>query len=309
MLNIDSLSLLCELLGCEKPKHPLIAVVNFNSIKTLEKFSKASYVQNFYVISMKNGIDCELKYGRQAYDFNEGSLVCTSPGQILESGGDKTQPSEAAEGWMLCIHPELMRGTSLWHKMPGYSFFEYKAHEALHLSESEKAIVERTVANIREEYSANIDTYSKDLIVSNLEVLLNYANRFYGRQFITRTNINKGIVLQFDALLQKRCAPNTLEHQGQPSVKELAGAMGYSPNYLSDMLKKETGKTTQEHIKLQIMALAESLLRTTDEPVYLIADKLGFEQPASFTKFIKAQYGVTPVSLRKQYTGPNSKSG
>lgn len=301
MLSIDSISVLCELLGCEKPKHPLIAVVDFGSIKTLEKFYHTSYAQKFYVISIKNGADCELKYGRESYDFSEGSLVFTAPGQILATGEGKIQQSENTEGWMLCVHPDLIRGTSLWRKMPEYSFFEYKANEALHLSDAEKNIVERIVENIREEYSANIDNYSKDLIVSNLDVLLNYAKRFYGRQFITRTTANKEIVARFEALLYERCAPVKLEKQGQPSVKGLAGAMGYSPNYLSDMLKKETGKTAQEHIKLRIIELAESMLRTTNEPIYLIAEKLGFYQPASFTKFIKAQYGVTPVDFRKQY--------
>jgi AraC-like DNA-binding protein len=186
--------------------------------------------------------------------------------------------------------------------MSEYSYVDYEANEALHLSDSEKCIVERTVENIQMEYSANIDSYSKDLIVSNLELLLNYANRFYGRQFITRTTANKKIVEQFNTLLTEQCSLDTLHHMGQPSVKELAGAMGYSPNYLSDMLKKETGKTTQEHIKLRVMELAETMLRTTNEPIYLVAEKLGFEAPSSFTKFIKAQYGVTPLDLRKQHT-------
>lgn len=302
MLSIDSISVLCELLGCEKPKHPLIAVIDFDSISTLEKFHHTAYIQNFYVISLKNGVDCELKYGRRYYDFSEGSLVFTAPGQILATGEGKIKPRVRDDGWMLCIHPDLIKGSSLWRKMSEYSFFGYEANEALHLSDAEKSIVERTVENIREEYSANIDCYSKDLIVSNLEVLLNYANRFYGRQFITRTTANKEIVAQFETILSEQCSLEAMERLGQPSVKGLAGTMGYSPNYLSDMLKKETGKTVQEHIKLRVMELAESMLRTTNEPIYLIAGKLGFDQPASFTKFIKAQYGVTPVDFRKQYT-------
>lgn len=299
MLSIDSVSVLYELLGCEKPKHPLIAAVDFGSIKTLEKFYNTAYVQNFYVISLKNGADCELKYGRQYYDFSEGSLVFTAPGQIIATGEGKIRPRTSDDGWMLCIHPDLIKGTTLWRKMPEYSFFEYEANEALHLSDDEKAIVERTLENIKTEYSQNIDSYSRDLIISNLEVLLNYSNRFYSRQFITRTTVNKEVIVRFETLLQEECSLMALESTGQPSVRGLAAELGYSPNYLSDLLKKETGKTTQEHIKLRVLELAESLLLKTNDPIYIIAQKLGFDQPASFTKFIKAQYGVTPVDFRK----------
>lgn len=300
MIEISSISYLCELLGCEKPMHPLIAVIDFCSIQTLEKFSDTAYVQNFYVISFKNGEDCELKYGRQFYDFSEGSLVFTAPGQILAAGEDKINPRTNDDGWMLCIHPDLIKGTSLWRKMSDYGFFDYEAYEALHLSDSERAAVERTIENIRTEYSQNIDPYSRDLIISNLEVLLNYANRFYNRQFITRTTVNKEIIVKFEQLLLEQCSLEAVEGAGQPSVKELAGRIGYSPNYLSDMLKKETGKTAQEHIKLKILDMAETLLLKSGEPIYIIAEKLGFDQPASFTKFFKNQCGITPIDFRKQ---------
>lgn len=303
MMEINSISYLCKLLGCESPKHPLISIIDFGSIKTLENFTNITYIQNFYVISLKNGTDCELKYGRKNYDFSEGTLVFTAPGQILATGEGKIRPRARSDGWMLCVHPDLIKGTSLWRKMSNYGYFEYEAYEALHLSDAEKEIVERTIENIKTEYSQNIDTYSRDLILSNLEVLLNYANRFYNRQFITRTTVNKEIIKQFNRLLDEQCSLDILEHEGQPTVKRLAANMGYSPNYLSDMLKKETGKTTQEHIKLKVMELAEDLLRTTNEPIYLIAEKLGFEAPSSFTKFIKSQYGVTPVEFRKQQIG------
>lgn len=301
MINIDSLSLVHELLGCEKPRHPLISLIDYDNVKPSEKIFNTSFTLNFYVISIKNNPDCELKYGRKYYDFTEGSLIFTAPGQVLESGD--YHESEKTDGWMLCVHPDLIRGSSLWRKMSDYSFFEYEANEALHLSDSEKEIVERLVKNIQVEYSANIDSYSTDLIVSNLEVLLNYAKRFYGRQFITRAVVNKETVERFETLLMEQCTLEAIERLGQPSVKGLAQAMGYSPNYLSDLLKKETGKTVQEYIKLRVMELAENLLITTKEPIYRIADKLGFEQPSSFTKFIKAQYGLSPVDLRKRHTG------
>lgn len=300
MINVDSISTWHNLLGCEKPRHPLITLIDFDNIKLSEECYNTSLMPNFYIISFKNSPDCELKYGRQYYDFREGSLIFTAPGQVLAPVGERHK-SEKTNGWMLCVHPDLIRGSSLWRKMSEYSFFEYEANEALHLSDLEKEIVERIVRDIQVEYSGNLDSYSNDLIVSNLEVLLNYAKRFYGRQFITRTSVHKDTVAKFEMLLQEQCTVEVIEKLGLPSVKRLAKAMGYSPNYLSDMLKKQTGKTAQEYIKLRILELAENLLLTTGEPIYRIADKLGFEQPSSLTKFFKAQLGVSPVDFRKRH--------
>lgn len=300
MIDINSISHLLKLLECEKPKHPLIAAVDYKDIGTFDNFQNVTYSQNFYVISLKHDEECEIKYGRQYYDFDEGSLVFTAPGQILSAGKGKISSQENAEGWMLCIHPDLIKGTSLWHKMPEYGFFEYEANEALHLSEEEKKTIEHTIEIIKSEYSKNIDPYSKDLIISNLEVLLNFSNRFYNRQFITRININNEVAAQFDTLLNEQCSVDVLKQKGQPTVKELAAIIGYSPNYLSDMLKKATGKTTQEHIKIRVAELAESQLLTTNKPIHVIAEELGFDEPSSFTKFIKTQYGVAPAEFRKQ---------
>lgn len=301
MINVDSISILHELLGCEKPKHPLISLIGADNVKLDIEYSNMSFMLNYYMISLKNDFDCDLMYGRKYFDFHEGSLIFTAPGQVLVPSG--TYDKGKASGWMLCFHPDLIRGTSLWNKMSEYSFFEYDAIEALHLSDTEKEIVEQIVANIQAEYSQNLDVYSNDLIVSNLEVLLNYSRRFYGRQFITRNVVCKETVSKFEMLLKEQCTEEAIEHLGMPSVKGLAGAMGYSPNYLSDLLKKETGKTAQEYIKLQVLELARKLLLTTKEPIYCIADKLGFEQPSSFTKFFKVQTGVSPVDFRNRHIG------
>lgn len=301
MVIIDSISELHKLLACNKPKHPLITAIHFDQIELSEVFFNSEVSLNFYVISLKSGTQCEFKYGRRYYDFREGSLVFTAPGQIMSSqelGEDYTH--ESSDGWMLCIHPDMIRGSSLWSKMSEYSFFEYEANEALHLSEQERATLEQIVANITDEFSQNIDVYTKELVISNLEVFLNYSKRFYGRQFITRELIYTDTVRKFELLLSEQCTVEAIEELGAPSVKSLAGAMGYSPNYLSDLLKKETGKTAQEYIKSRLLELSEHLLLTTHEPIHRIAEKLGFEQPSSFTKFIKTQLGMSPMDFRKQ---------
>ncbi|MFC4306296.1 AraC family transcriptional regulator [Cohnella boryungensis] len=297
MVNIESISELHDILGCTKPKHPLITLIDYNTVNPRDSYYNVPFKLNFYMISLKNNAECELIYGRKYYDFHEGSLMFTAPGQILAKGS--RSGNEKRDGWMLVFHPDLIRGSALWHKLPEYSFFEYEANEALHLSDQEKEIVDRIVSHIQVEYSGNLDTYSNDLLLSNLEVLLNYAKRFYGRQFITRTAAVKDSVVKFERLLQEHCTTEAIEKAGMPSVKRLAQEMGYSPNYLSDMLKKETGKTAQEFIKLHMLEIAKRLLLTTKDPIYLIAERLGFEQPSSFTKFIKMQLGVSPAEYRR----------
>lgn len=297
MLIVDSISDLHELLGYDKPKHPLITTINLDNVQPSEALFNTDFMLKFYVISLKSGTQCEFKYGRKNYDFYEGSLVFTAPGQIMTIG--ENYASEKSDGWMLCIHPDMIRGCSLWSKMSEYSFFEYEANEALHLSDQERETIERIVNNIEDEYSKNIDPYTKELVVSNLELLLNYAKRFYGRQFITRAVVYKDAVTNFEDLLNEQCTVDMIKKSGTPSVKRLAQDMGYSPNYLSDLLKKETGRTAQEYIKSRVLELAENLLITTKEPINQIAEKLGFEQPSSFTKFIKTQLGMSPMDFRK----------
>jgi AraC-type DNA-binding domain-containing proteins len=301
MINIDSISVLHELLGYDKPKHPLVTLIDLDNIRPRDDYYNVPFTLNYYMISLKNNQECELKYGRKYFDFHEGSLIFAAPGQVLSKG--EAHEDRKTNGWMLCFHPDLIRGTSLWNKMSEYSFFEYEANEALHLSDMEKEIIERVIMNIQIEYSQNLDSYSNDLIVSNLEVLLNYANRFYGRQFITRTVVYRESVARFKANLKEQSSVEAIKERGMPTVKRLAATLGYSPNYLSDMLKKETGKTAQEYIKLQVFDIAKELLLTTKEPIYGIAEKLGFEQPSSFTKFFKVQAGISPVDFRKRHTG------
>jgi AraC-like DNA-binding protein len=297
-MRIESISTLHKIIGYEKPKHPLITLIDFKNLDTTNiniDEKSMSYIANYYMISLKNCTDCILKYGRKYYDFEEGSLIFTSPGQkLLVEGNPKN-----IDGWMLCFHPDLIRGSTLESKIDEYSFFSYDTSEALHLSQKEKDIINNIANTIKLEYTQNIDVYSKDLIVSNIEVLLNYAKRFYGRQFITRTAINKDLIVKFEQILKNRFKDELLEENGIPTVKELAMRMGYSTNYLGDLLKKETGKSTQEHIQFMLLERAKSLLVGSNESVSQIAYSLGFEYPAHFSKFFKSKTGISPVQYRK----------
>lgn len=298
VFRIDSISVLHELFAYETPRHPLISVIDLNKINPNPSHLHENLVMGFYSISLKNGIDCSFKYGRQSYDFNEGSMIFMAPGQTTVAEYSELDKSEK-DNWMLMFHPELIRSSLLAEKMKDYHFFDYSMNEALQLSDAEKEIVSGIVHSIEREYSGNLDEYSKDLILSNLELLLNHCNRFYGRQFITRSAVNKDILIRFEELLKEKVDRTDLEENGPVTVKQLAEELGYSASYLSDMLKKETGKTTQEHIQLHIIEKAKNLLLGTDEPVYRIAYQLGFEYPNHFSKFFKTQTGKSPNAYRK----------
>lgn len=296
IMRIESISQLHEMIGCEKPRHPMITLIEPSMIKTEVPVIRRQITTNFYTISLKNGHECKIKYGRQNYDFQEGTLMFLAPEQVIEP----ITESESSEfdGWVLIFHPELIRKSSLGKKMNEYTFFSYDSHEALHLSEQERKTVTGIVEAIRHEYSQNIDLYSQDLIISNLELMLNHCNRFYGRQFITRANVYKDVVIRFEAFLKDYFDSGKTESQGLPDVKFCAEAMGYSTNYLSDLLKKETGKSTQEHIHYYLIEKAKNMLLGTEEPVNRIASSLGFEYPQHFSKLFKNKTGVSPAEYR-----------
>lgn len=293
IIRINSISKLHELLGYKKPKHPLITLIDISNIIPNKEYQNKQFTTSFYTIMLKNSSDCNFKYGRNYYDFSEGSMMFIAPEQVIMVNTEK-----GGEGLMLCFHPDLIRKSTLGSKMDEFTFFSYDVNEALHLSEKEREIITNIIKTIENEFSQNIDVYSQDLIVSNIEVLLNYSKRFYGRQFITRTTANKDVISRFDALLRNYFNSLDLEEKGIPSVKYLANEMGYSANYLSDMLRKETGKNTQEHIHLHLIEKAKMLLLGTSEPISQIAYMLGFEYPAHFSKFFKAKTGMSPMAFR-----------
>ncbi|RBQ03994.1 helix-turn-helix domain-containing protein [Pedobacter miscanthi] len=280
----------------QKIHHPLIAVVDFSRVN--EQINGETRISaDFYTLIFKNYNRNNIKYGRKLIDFQDGSLICMAPGQILELDNDVEESPEMM-GWGLFFHPDLIRATSLNDKMKDYSFFSYQMSESLHLSEKEKQILYETVTKIDIELQENIDAHSQAIIVSTIELLLNYCSRFYGRQFITRKNSNNSVVAQIEKILSGYFKNNQLKEQGLPSVKFLAEQVHLSPGYLSDLLKKETGRNTQDHIHLYLIEEAKNMLLNSDGSVAEIAYRLGFEYPQYFNKLFKQKTGKTPVEFR-----------
>jgi AraC-like DNA-binding protein len=285
------------MLGLNPPEHPLISIFNWEDVhhqKVSDKYQGIQVVLDFYTVSEKD-IPCEtLNYGRNTYDFDEGSMMFVGPRQVMSSSSDAE-----TTGWTLTFHPELLRHTKLAMKMSEYTFFQYNVHEALYLSEKEKGIIRSIIEQIREEYTSNIDVFTKEVIVSQLELLFNYSQRFYGRQFITRTAQNSDFVAQFEAELQRWFNSDEIFERGLPTVKQCADIIGMSPDYLSDMLKQETGKSAQEHIHYVLIDRAKNQLLGTSNTVSEIAYSLGFEYPQYFSKLFKQKTGMTPTQFRR----------
>lgn len=295
IFRIDSISVLHEIWGYDKPKHSLITLIDLSKLPEMKEQKNIQVLSGLYNISLKN--NCSFKYGHQNYDFREGCLTFVAPGQVINI--DDSTDTTKLEGWMLCFHPDLIRASELGRKIDEFTFFSYDVSQALHLSEKEKHIITNIVKTIESELSQNIDEYSHNLIVSNIEVLLNYSKRFYGRQFITRSTVNIDMINSFNILLRDYFNSKDLEEKGIPSVKYLAGEMGYSTKYLGDLLKKETGKNAQEHIQLHLIEKAKTLLLGSSEPICKIAYMLGFDYPAHFSKFFKSKVGISPTEYRK----------
>lgn len=295
VLHIENISELNKIMGQEEPKHPLIGIIDFSKMD-FSIHQSMNVSTGSYVVMLKNLCPGALRYGRNYYDFQEGSLFFMAPNQVISmEDPDETQD---VYGWGLVFHPELIRGTSLSTKMKEYSFFSYSVHEALHLSEQEKIKLTEIVQDIEHELNQNIDKHSKTLIVSTIELLLNYCTRYYDRQFITRTETNKDIIVDFEGLLGHYFESEILQQLGFPSVKYFAEALHLSPNYLSDLLKKETGKNGTEHIQFHVIELAKDRLLSSTVSVSEIAYDLGFEYPQYFSKMFKKNTGMTPAEYR-----------
>jgi len=297
IIRVESITQLHEFNGLDKPKHPLVTVWHqkkFHQPPYLDEFIGKRIVIDLYMISLKMGISGSLQYGRNSYDFQEGTMVYTAPGQVISID----EPYQSHDGWGLFFHPDLIRKSELGKKMDTYSFFSYEANEALHLSDDEKMRITNCVLDIEQEYMQNIDKHSQNLIISNIELLLNYSKRFYDRQFYTRTNFNKDIVTKFDNLLTGYYRAELQLESGVPTVKYCAEHLNLSPNYLSDLLKKETGCRAIDHIHAFIIEKAKTVLLNSENTVNEIAYDLGFEYPQYFGKLFKSKTGVSPAEYR-----------
>jgi AraC-like DNA-binding protein len=273
--------------------HPLVSVIDFSKAK-----KRTGTKMNFgiYCIFLKDVKCGDLKYGRAQYDYQEGTLVFISPGQVIdvENKTDYYQPM----GYGLVFHPDLIRGTSLAKNISEYNFFSYNTSEALHLSEKERQLVLDCFAKVQHELQQSVDKHSKKLIASNIELFLNYCERFYDRQFITRDNVNKGILEKFEELLNGYFISDKPKTIGLPSVAYCADELHLSANYFGDLIKKETGKSAQEYIQNKIIDTAKSKVFEADKTINEIAYELGFKYPQHFTRLFKQKTGVTPNEYR-----------
>jgi len=273
--------------------HPLANIVDFSVSRPIKN---ARIHIDTYSVALKESMCGDLKYGANYYDYQEGTLVFMAPGQVVEINNDPENFHPRGTG--LFFHPDLLHGTSLGRTIKEYSFFSYSANEALHISEREKQIIVDCMNKIRHELNQSIDKHSKKLIVSNIELLLNYCMRFYDRQFITRSYVNKDIVTRFETLLDNYLKSETIKTAGLPTVKYCADQLHLSPNYFGDLIKKETGKSAQEHIQLKLIEIAKERVFDTSKSISEIAYELGFKHPQHFSRMFKNETGQTPNEYR-----------
>lgn len=292
VLNIDTVVAYNEMLGIET-LHPLVSVIDMSEARMLRH---SRQVFGFYAVFLKEVKCGDLIYGRQYYDYQEGTLVCLAPGQVIgvEDDGSAFRP----KGWALVFHPDLIRGTSLGRNIKEYSFFSYEVSEALHLSERERELVVDCLRKIRHELEHPIDRHSKRLIAVGIEMLLDYCLRFYERQFITRTNVNRDVLTRFERLLDDYFSGERPRVEGLPTVKRCAGELFLSPNYFGDLIKRETGKTAQEYIQLRLIDAAKERVLDPARSIAQVAYELGFQYPQHFTRLFKKVTGQTPLQYR-----------
>ena len=273
--------------------HPLVTILDLSKAKPMPA---QTFNFGLYAIYLKE-LDCgELKYGRNHYDYQEGTLVFIAPGQVM--GVQPKVKTFEPKGWALLFHPDLIKGTSLGKHIQHYSFFSYDVNEALHLSEKERQIVLDCFGKIQYELEQSIDKHSKTLIASNIELFLNYCIRFYDRQFITRDNAHNGILERFEHLLNEYYLSDKPKNSGLPSVAYCAGELNLSSNYFGDVIKKETGKSAQEYIQTKVIDVAKERIFTIDKSISEVAYELGFSYPQHFTRLFKQKVGISPTSYR-----------
>ena len=276
--------------------HPLVSVVDLSKGTWPGRKAAGAVRYHFYAVFLKQGQQCTIRYGRQNYDYQDGTLVFVGPGQVVNI--ENIAPDYTPSGSALLFHPDLLRGTNLGHAMDKYSFFSYELYEALHISQRERQIVLDCLEKIHYELSQGIDKHTKGLIVSNIELFLNYCTRFYDRQFITRDTVNLGIIEQFKSSLHAYFKTGKATELGIPSVTYFAEEQHLSANYFGDLIKKETGKSAQDYIQAKVIDVAKSKIFDPDKSVSEIAYELGFKYPQHFSRMFKRETGFAPSEFR-----------
>lgn len=298
-LRIKTISEYHKFRGLPKPEHPLVSVIHLDEMQELTAMSN-SWVFDFYSIALKRNFDSEFKYkyGQQTYDFDEGVMFFIAPNQVfsVETGMDYK-----LSGWMLLIHPDFLLQTSLVKTIKQYEYFSYSANEALHLSDKEETTIINIFKSIQQEYHSNIDKFSQLVIINQIELLLNYSDRFYHRQFITRKISSHQILNRLEEILKEYFDNEKLAENGLPTVQDIAQSINISPTYLSSLLKVLTGQSTQQHIHDKLIEKAKEKLSITNLSISEIAYELGFEHPQSFSKLFKTKTSVSPIEYRQSF--------
>lgn len=297
--KVSSISALHHFLGLAKPSNPLVSVFDFDDVKLEPETILSAVTTDFYVVALKK--DCaggKCRYGQQYYDFDGGMMYFIAPHQVLQF---EDVLLNAVKGFVLVVHPDFLHGYPLASQIRDYGYFSYATNEALHLSEKEEEAILNIIANIDKEIADNMDSFTQDLLISNMELLLKYCDRFYNRQFLTRKKANSDLLTKLEALLDEHLKNERLAEKGIPTVQFVATELHLSPNYLSDMLRVQTGQTTQQHIQNRLIEKAKELLSSTTMSVSEIAYQLGFEHPQSFHRLFKNRTSVSPLEFRESF--------
>ncbi|HTN21703.1 MAG TPA: helix-turn-helix transcriptional regulator [Pelobium sp.] len=297
--NVKTISEFHRLNVLPQPEHPLISIVDYAKLNRSANENPTTLVFGYYTVSLKRGVS-KMFYGQQEYDFDEGVLYFMAPNQTLRLNSSPNESSERS-GWLLLIHPDFLWKTTLASKIKQYGFFDYSANEALFLSDKEEEILNKIIQNIRQEYHTNIDKFSQNIIISQIETLLNYSERFYQRQFITRKITNHQILTRLENLLTDYFNSDDLATKGLPTVHYIADTLNISQSYLSGLLKLLTGQSTQQHIHEKLIQKAKEKLSTTNLSVSEIAYELGFEHSQSFSKLFKTKTKYSPLAFRQSF--------
>ncbi|HFK5508399.1 AraC family transcriptional regulator [Elizabethkingia anophelis] len=298
-VKVSSISAMHQFLGLKKPANPLISVFNFDEVKLEPETILSAVTTDFYVVALKK--DCaggKCKYGQQYYDFDDGIMYFIAPHQVLQF---EDVLLNSVRGFVLVVHQDFLHGYVLASQIREYGYFSYTANEALHLSEKEEKSIMDIIHNIEQEIDANMDSFTQDLLVSNLDLLLKYCDRFYNRQFLTRKKANNDLLSKLEALLDDYFKNDRQIVNGIPTVHFIAEQLHLSANYLSDMLRLQTGQTTQQHIQNRLIEKAKELLSATEMSVSEIAYHLGFEHPQSFHRLFKNRTSVSPLEFRASF--------